>query len=46
MTEATIEDTTITLLWGDSRLFCQRVKEYGERTGARVGFVIPLKNET
>jgi hypothetical protein len=42
MTEATIEDTEITLLWGDSATFIRRVTEYAERTGANVGFVIPL----
>jgi hypothetical protein len=41
-TIATIEDTEITQLFGNSEQFIRRVTEYGERTGARVGFVIPL----
>lgn len=43
MTTATIEDTEIAMLWGDPRLFCVRVREYGERTGAKYGIVIPIK---
>lgn len=42
MTKATIEDTEITLLWGDQKLFCQRVKEYGDKTAANYSLVIPL----
>jgi hypothetical protein len=46
LTVATIEDTDITMLWGDNRAFVGRVTEYGQRTGARVGFVFMLENMT
>jgi hypothetical protein len=42
VTEATLDDTTITLLWGDKAQFIRRITEYAEREGLRAGFVIPL----
>lgn len=42
LTTATIEDTTITLIWGDSREFMRRMEAYADRTGANIHMVIPM----
>lgn len=38
----TLEDTTITLIWGDRKSFQKRCNDYAEITGANIRMVIPM----